>query len=85
MDFRTWAARTCITHFPEIIVLVTVDDVVCREVLCPVAGSFIVTGKTFFRTSFKYGDIQVFRVQFQYFYQVFVCPANHFFLEVVAE
>ena len=85
VDFRTRAARTCITHFPEVIVLVAVDDMIFGEILSPVSGSFIVAGKSFLRASFEYGYIQIFRIEFQYLYQIFVCPSDNFFLEVVAE
>ena len=40
-------AWTCVAHLPEVVVLVTVDDVVCGDVLQPVACSFIVADKVF--------------------------------------
>ena len=85
MDFGTRSARSCITHFPEVVVFVTVDDVIFRQELFPIGSSFVVTAQSFFRTSFKYGCIEMFRIQFQDFYQIFPCPADRFFLEVIAE
>ena len=85
VDFRTRSARTCITHFPEVVVLVAVDDVIFRQILFPVRSGFVVTTQSFFGASFEYGGVQVFRIQFQYFYQIFPCPVDGFFLEVVTE
>ena len=42
MDFGARAARTRITHFPEVIVFVAIDDMVFRQELFPVAGSLVV-------------------------------------------
>ena len=42
MDFGTRAARACITHFPEVIVFVTIDDMILRQKLLPVTGSLVV-------------------------------------------
>ena len=85
VDFRTRSARTCITHFPEVVVLVAVDDVIFRQILFPVRSGFVVTAQSFFGTSFEYSGVQVFRIQFQYFYQIFPCPVDGFFLEIVTE
>ena len=85
VDFRARTARTCITHFPEVVLLVTVDDVVFWQVLFPVTSSFVVAVEAVFCATFEYGCVQVFRVQLQYIYQVFPCPSNRFFLEIVAE
>ena len=85
MDFGTRSARSCITHFPEVVAFVTVDDVIFRQELFPIGSSFVVTAQSFFRTSFKYGCIEMFRIQFQNFYQIFPRPVDRFFLEVIAE
>ena len=85
VNLGTGTARTCIAHFPEVVMLVSVDDVIFREELSPVACSFVIAWDSFARASFEYGNIQIFRIKLQYVYQVFVCPADCFFLEVVAE
>ncbi len=42
MDFGARAARSRITHFPEIIVLVPIDDMCLRQELFPITGSLVV-------------------------------------------
>ena len=44
---RTRSARSRISHFPEIVVLVSVDDMVGRNMLSPIAGCFIVAWDIF--------------------------------------
>lgn len=85
VDSRTRSARACITYFPEIVVLVVVDDVIFRQIPFLVRSGFVVMAWSFFGASFEYSDAQVFRIQFQYFYQIFPCPVDGFFLEVVTE
>ena len=85
MDFRAGTARTGITHFPKIIMFVTVDDMIFRQELLPISGSFIVTRQTFGGASFKYSCIQTFRVQLQNIYQIFPCPSDRFLLEIITE
>ena len=85
MNFGTRSARSCITHFPEIIVLVAVDDMIFRQELFPIGSGFVVTAQSFFGTSFEYGCVEMFRIQFQDIYQIFPCPTDGFFLEVIAE
>ena len=48
MDLRTRTARTRITHLPEVIVLVTVQNMVCRQMFRPDRSSLVVTCQTFF-------------------------------------
>ena len=85
MDFGTRAAGTCITHFPEVVMFVAIEDMVFRQELFPVRGGFVVPFQSFFGTSFEYGGIQIFRIYLQYIYQIFPCPADSFFLEVISE
>ena len=82
MDFGTRSARSCITHFPEVVVFVTVDDVILWQELFPIRSSFVVTAQSFFGTSFKYGCIEMFRIQFQDFYQIFPRPYTEVDTEV---
>ena len=49
MDLCTGTTWPRISHFPEIIMLVSIDDMVSRDMLCPVRCSLIVTFKSFFR------------------------------------
>ena len=85
VDLRAGTAGTRIAHFPEIVMLVAVQDVVFRQELFPVGGGFVVAFEAFFGTSLEDGGIQVLRVDFQHVHQVFPGPGNGFFLEVVAE
>ena len=64
---------------------VAVDNMIFRQELFPVRSSFVVTAQAFFRTSFEYSGVQMFRIQFQYFYQIFPCPVDSFFFEVITE
>ena len=59
MNLRAGAARTGLTHLPEVVVLVAVDDVVGRHVLAPILGSLVVALQTFRRVALEDGDIKV--------------------------
>ena len=85
MYFGTRTTGTCITHFPEIIFLVAVDNAVCRKKLRPDFGSLVVTFQFFVFRTFKNGYIQAVFVQFQHFGEVFPRPGNGFLLEIIAE
>ena len=85
MDFGTRTARACITHFPEVIMLISIEDMVFRQELFPVRSGLVVTLQTFFGTAFEHGCIEVFRIQLQHVYQILPCPGDGFFLEVIAK
>ena len=85
MYFGTRTAGTCVTHFPKIIFLITVNNAVCRQKLRPDFGSFVVTFQFFVFRTLKNGNIQAVFVQFQHFSQVFPCPGDGFFLEIITE
>ena len=85
VDFRTGTTRTCITHLPEVIMFVTIDDVICRQVLFPISGSFVVTIQTFGRTTLEHGRIETCRIQLQHIHQILPSPADRLFLEVIAK
>ena len=65
--------------------LVAVDDMVFGKELFPDGSCFVITFQPFFRAAFEYCCIQVFRIQFQDVYQIFPCPTDGFFLEVITE
>ena len=46
MYLRAWTTRTCVTHLPEVIVLVTIDDMVFRQELFPDGSSLVVALQT---------------------------------------
>ena len=85
MNLRTGTAGACIAHLPEVVVLVTVYDMVSRNVLPPVAGGLVVTRKTFFFRTLKHCYIKVFGVKVQHVYEIFPCVVDGSLLEIVAE
>ena len=85
MDFRTRTTRTCITHFPEIIMFVTIDNMIGRNVFSPVRSRFVITFEVFFLGTLEYRYIQIRRIQMQYINQVFPSHINGAFLEVIAK
>ncbi|MPM36510.1 hypothetical protein SDC9_83108 [bioreactor metagenome] len=62
MNLRTGTAGTGITHLPEVIVLVSVDNSVGRQKLSPDSSGFVVALQIFLRIAFEYGCIQTIRI-----------------------
>ena len=85
MDFRTGAAGTRVAHFPKVVVLVAVDDVVLREILSPIVGSLVVAAQSVVGRTLEHGDVEVSRVDFEDIDKVIVCPLYLFFLKEVAK
>ena len=85
MDLRARSARTRVAHLPEVVVLVAVQYMIGRQVLCPNSRSLIVTTKTFFLAALKYGGIQVLRINLQYIHDILPRKVYCALLEVVAE
>ena len=78
----TW---TRITHLPEVVVLVAVDDMVGRHVLEPVLGCLVVALETFLLTSLEDGHIEILGVELEHAHQILPRHVDGSFLEVVAE
>ena len=57
MNFRTRATRSSFAHLPEVVVFVSVDDMVGRQVFRPIFCGFVVACNTFFVTTFKHRNI----------------------------
>ena len=57
VDLRAGTAGACVAHLPEVVVLVSVDDVVLGEMLCPVAGSLVVAAEVLAGVALKHGDV----------------------------
>ncbi len=57
MDLSTWTARTGITHFPEIIFLISENDAVFSHNFFPFLQSDAGRRKVFFSISFKNGYV----------------------------
>ena len=85
MDLAARTARTRLAHLPEVVMLVAVQDMVCRQVFGPDRSRLGVTLETFFLGTLKYRGIQVRRVDFQDIYDIFPCKINRLLLEIVAE
>ena len=85
VDFRAGAAGTGVAHFPEVVVLVAVDDVVLREIAFPNGGGLIVALQTGTLVAFEDGHIEVFGIDFEHFDQKLVGEDDGVFFEVVAE
>ena len=82
---RTGTAGTRVAHLPEVVVLVTINNMVLADVLAPVACRLVVAGKSFAVVALEYCYVQVLRVEFQYIYKVFPSHIYGAFLEVVAK
>ena len=85
MNLRTRTARSCISHFPEVVVFVTVYDMVCRYVFKPERGSLFIAFQTLFLRAFENRHVEVFRIDVQNVNEVFPCVVYGTLLEVVAE
>ena len=85
MNLRAGTTGTCIAHFPEIIVLITIDDVIGRHVLSPVFGSLVIARNVLFGRTLEHGDIQILWVQFQHINQIFPCHINGALLEIITK
>ena len=85
VDFRTRATRTCISHFPEIVVLVTIDDVVGRHVLQPELSSLVVALDVFFWRALKHRHIKVIWIELEHIHEIFPSHIDGTFLEIVTK
>ena len=78
-------ARTCVAHLPEIVVLVAVDDMVGRHMLCPIACCLIIAHEVFFLRTLEHCNIEIFGVELQHIHKIFPCHVDGSFLEVVTK
>ena len=85
VDFGARTARTCLAHFPEVILLVAVDDTVFADVLFPIAKRLHISGLSVFFVTAKNGHIKPVLVDFDDLGEVFPSVGDGLFLEVVAE
>ena len=79
------AAGACIAHLPEVVVLVAVYDMACREVFLPVGGGFVVAREPLFGRSLEHCGVKVRGVKPEHVNEELPCPVDGFLLEVVAE
>ena len=85
MYFGARAARAGVAHFPEVVVLIAVDDVAFREEASPESCGFAVALEAFFLRALEHGNVKVLGVDFQHVHEKLVGPRDGFFLEVVAK
>ena len=85
VNLRAGTARTCVAHFPEVVVAVTVDDMVSREVFLPVACCLIVALQTFGSVTLEHCGIEVLGIELEHIDEIFPRPVDSLFLEVVAK
>ena len=85
MKFRTRTARTCVTHFPEVVVLVAIDDMILWQELFPDRSRLFITRETFLRRTFKDCCVEVLRVNLEHVNDILPSPRDCFLLEVIAK
>ena len=81
----TRAARSGITHFPEIVMTIAVNDMILGQVLFPDGSGFVIAPHPVGLVAFEHGGIKASRIQFEYVHQVFPRPVDGFLFEVIAE
>ena len=85
VDFAARAAWAGVTHLPEVVVAVAIDDVVGRKVLLPVASGLVVTLQTLRGIALKYGSVEVGGVKVKHVDQKLPTPVDGLLLKVVAK
>ncbi len=78
-------ARSGITHLPEVVVLVAIQNMICRQVLCPDGSRLFVTSQSFFGSTLEYRCIEVLRINMQDINNVFPCKVDSPLLEVITK
>ena len=85
MNFGAGTAGTRIAHFPEVVVTVTVDNVLLGQMSLPVRGSLVVALEPFGSIALEHRSIQAVGIDFEHIDQIFPGPVDGLFLEVVAK
>ena len=85
VDLRAGAARAGLTHLPEVVVLIAVDDMVGRYVLAPVLSSLVVTLQSFRGIALEDGDIEIGGIEVQHVHEIFPGIVDGTLFEVVTE
>ena len=79
MNLTARAARAGITHLPEIVMLVSVQDMILGQELFPDGSGLVVALQTLLRATLEYGSVEVLGVQLENIYQILPCPADSLF------
>ena len=85
VNFGAGTAGTRIAHFPEVVVTVTVDNVLLGQMSLPVRGSLVVALEPFGSIALEHRSIQAVGIDFEHIDQIFPGPVDGLFLEVVAK
>ena len=85
MNLRAWSAWASVSHFPEIVLLVSEKDAVLRKMLLPGFHSFDVKACAVCFRSFEYCCVKSVLVELVNFSEELPCPVDCFYLEVVSE
>ena len=85
MDLAARTAWACITHFPEIVVLVSKEDMILRHMFFPGLASLGIEFCAIFGRAFEYGRIKLGLVNLVNFCEKFPCPVDRLCLEIVSE
>ena len=85
MDLAAGAAGARVTHLPEIIVLVAVDDMGLRQMFLPDSGSLVVAADVVGRRALEHGCIKAVGVEAETVDEIFPGPIDSLLLEIVAE
>ena len=85
VNLRTRTTRTGVAHFPEVIVLVAIQNMVSGQMFGPDRSRFIVTRQAFFGRTLENRGIQVSGIDLEYIYDIFPSEVNGLRLEIIAE
>ena len=74
VNFTAWSARACVTHFPEVVVFVSEENVVFREIFQPCLACFLIERCPVFLGTLEYGGVKFCLVYLVNFGEKFPCP-----------
>src|ERR1035437_3311000 len=83
MYLCTRTAWPCISHLPEIVLLIAHYDLILLNPIFPIANRFIIFGQRLFLISFKYCYVESIFRYLIYFCQKFPAPFYCFFFKVI--
>ena len=85
VNLAAGTAGASLTHLPEVVVLVTADNVILGQILLPELICLSVEGNTILLATLEYGSIEAALVQTINACEQFPCPLDSLLLEVIAE
>ena len=85
MHLAARSAGARITHFPEVIVTVAIQDVILRQMGLPETRSLVITRQAIILVTLKHRRIQASGVKFIHVDQQVPCPIDRLVLEVVTK